>query len=591
MLDTLTIRTRLSLILLVAILSLLVMGLLTFYAMHLTQTEIDHVYFGGIEEVEKFNKMKTVAFAKILSPGQKWKEGKLEETQSLQLMREGREDLTLVWREYMSFDPQIAETLLPRQRQLAEEIRNFFTQLDQFLARGRLQDQEEGLQFLKLFTTLDLLSELYIEDTKNDYQHALNVAYWVRLGIFLSFLVALAVLIPLTTFIGRSITKPLEYAVDKISTGSTTLDSKMTASGEIGTLLEALQKMHVSVDKMISTLNAVAVGDLTVEGALRSEQDELGHALHGMIVQLRTMIGEIKREVGALTESAQEITSSLNPISSGAAETASAVTETSTTVEELKQTANLSVEKARKVLDNAEETLRSVALSEQSVLTTIEEMQQIREKMQVISDSILQLSEKGLAISDVMDSVSAIADQSNLLAVNAAIEAAKAGEFGRSFSVVAQEIRTLAEQSKGATVQVKALLSDIKATTTAAVLATEQGSKAVVKGVDQSVQTNATIKELVEKTSGVTQAANQIVISNQQQLVATEQITIAMAQIREATSQHVAHLKQIESAVNSLNQVGATLKGLTDHYQVEEGVESQAARFAMAKSKHAASLR
>jgi methyl-accepting chemotaxis protein len=263
----------------------------------------------------------------------------------------------------------------------------------------------------------------------------------------------------------------------------------------------------------------------------------------------------------------QDIVTSLTHLSSGASETASAVTETTPTVEELKQTANISVEKAKDDLANSQETLQTVTTSETSVMATIDDINQIRDRMQIVSDSILKLSEKSLAIAEIMDSVSDIAEQSNLLAVNAAIESAKAGEIGRSFGVVAQEIRTLAEQSKGATVQVKALLGDIQAATTAAVLANEQGAKAVAKGVEQSTQTSHTIKDLVIKMSRVAQAANQIVLSNQQQLIGTEQITVAMTQINEATNQHVDHLGQIEQAVTTLTQAGSTLMVLTDKYK------------------------
>lgn len=274
----------------------------------------------------------------------------------------------------------------------------------------------------------------------------------------------------------------------------------------------------------------------------------------------------------------QDIKTSIAHLSSGATETAAAVTETTTTIEELKQTADISVDKAKDVLANAQETLQAVSSSEKSVTSTLEDINQIRDRMQVISDSILKLSEKSLAIAEIMDSVGDIAEQSNLLAVNAAIEAAKAGEAGRSFSIVAQEIRTLAEQSKGATVQVRSLLNEIQTATNAAVLATEQGSKAVAKGVDQSTKTNQTIQELTGKMTRVTQAANQIVLSNQQQRIGTEQITVAISQINEAANQHVEHIKQIEEAVDTLNHVADALKVLTTKDTSSSGTTPRSSR-------------
>ncbi|MDP1836729.1 MAG: methyl-accepting chemotaxis protein [Chlamydiales bacterium] len=293
------------------------------------------------------------------------------------------------------------------------------------------------------------------------------------------------------------------------------------------------------------------------------------------VVSIRGIVKPLEGAVEVIGVS-QDIMNSLTHLSTGATETASAVTETTTTIEELKQTANISVDKAKDVLSNAEQTLQTVTSSEKSVMATIEDINQIRDRMQIISDSILKLSEKSLAIAEIMDSVSDIAEQSNLLAVNAAIESAKAGgEYGRSFGVVAQEIRTLAEQSKGATVQVRSLLNDIQQATNAAVLATEQGSKAVAKGVDQSTLTSVTIKQLVSKMSGVTQAANQIVLSNQQQLIGTEQITVAMTQINEATNQHVDHLAQIESRVATLGEVGTALQALTDKHRPQQPWEAK----------------
>src|SRR4028119_1286641 len=106
-------------------------------------------------------------------------------------------------------------------------------------------------------------------------------------------------------------------------------------------------------------------------------------------------------------------------------------------------------------------------------------MQRIREQMEAIGESMMRLSEQSQAIGAIIATVDDLAQQSNLLAVNAAIEAAKAGEQGKGFAVVAQEVKSLADQSKQATTQVRTILNDIQKATGAAVMATEQGSKAV----------------------------------------------------------------------------------------------------------------
>jgi methyl-accepting chemotaxis protein len=121
----------------------------------------------------------------------------------------------------------------------------------------------------------------------------------------------------------------------------------------------------------------------------------------------------------------------------------------------------------------------------QSVQASIEAMHRIQEHMASIAESIVRLSEQGQTIGEIIATVNDLAEQSNLLAVNAAIEAAKAGEQGKGFAVVAQEVKSLAEQSKQATAQVRTILNDIQTAMSAAVMATEQGSKAVDAGVKQ----------------------------------------------------------------------------------------------------------
>ena len=155
---------------------------------------------------------------------------------------------------------------------------------------------------------------------------------------------------------------------------------------------------------------------------------------------------------------------------------------------------------------------------------------------------------------------------SNLLAVNAAIEAAKAGDQGKGFGVVAQEIRTLAEQSKGATIQVKEILSDIQNATNAAVLATEQGAKAVEKGIKRSWETNTSMHKLVDSVADVAESANQIVLASQQQLLGVDQVNVAMASINDAAQQHIKNMRAIENTVKASNTIGQTLQDITDQY-------------------------
>lgn len=326
-----------------------------------------------------------------------------------------------------------------------------------------------------------------------------------------------------------------------------------------------------ALESGVKVAQEVSQGNLSPSLVNSTRKDELGdleRALQKMIFDLRSMNKKLQEEVDVLATSSSEILASITQVSSGTSETAAAVSETTTTVEELKQTSQISTEKAHDVLTNTEHALETLKMSEKSLDATIDDMQQIQNRMSTISQSIIKLSEHSQAIGKIIDTVNDLAEQSNLLAVNAAIEAAKASEQGKGFAIVAQEVRSLAEQSKEATVQVYTILNDIQNATSSAVMATEQGAKAVALGVDRSSQTNEALRSLSDGIDQVIQSAQQIAISNQQQLVGVGQVNIAMSNIKEASNQHVDHMQQIKTAVNNLNNVGQSLKSLVEKYNL-----------------------
>jgi methyl-accepting chemotaxis protein len=224
---------------------------------------------------------------------------------------------------------------------------------------------------------------------------------------------------------------------------------------------------------------------------------------------------------------------STTQLAASAAETAAAVTETTATVEEVKQTAQVSSQKAKFVADEAQQSAEIARSGKLAVDQTIEGMGDIRQQMGAVAESILSLSAQGQAIGEIIATVDDLAAQSKLLAVNAAIEAAKAGEEGKGFAVVAQEVRSLAEQSKAATLQVRAILTDIQKATSSAVLATEQGSKTVEIGVRQSTSSGESIRALAESIAGAAQASTQIAATSQQQFVGMDQVAMAAHQLHQ----------------------------------------------------------
>jgi methyl-accepting chemotaxis protein len=195
-------------------------------------------------------------------------------------------------------------------------------------------------------------------------------------------------------------------------------------------------------------------------------------------------------------------------------------------------------------------------------------MNRIRQQMEAIAASMVRLSEQSQTIGQIIATVEDLSVQSNLLAVNAAIEAAKAGEHGKGFGVVAQEVKSLAEQSRQATNQVRTILGEIQKATSAAVMATEEGGKAVEAGSRQTEVAGEAIKALAGSVNEAAQAAVQIAASAQQQLVGVDQVAGAMESIKQASSQNVAGARQLEAAARTLNDLGQRLRQLVGRFQV-----------------------
>ena len=337
---------------------------------------------------------------------------------------------------------------------------------------------------------------------------------------------------------------------------------------EVGILSKAFSSMTHYLREISSVSKQVAGGDLTVTVKPISDKDLLGVAFADMIENLRKVNREIRDGVNILASSTSEILASATQAAAGMTETTTSVSETTATVEEVKQTAQLTVEKSRSVSENAQRSALVAQQGSDAVARTVDETNTIRKLMESVADSIVKLSEQTQAIGEIMVSVSDLTQQSNLLAVNAAVEASKAGEHGKGFTVVAQEIKSLADQSKQATEQVRVILRDIQKASGASVLAAEQVSKAVDAGVKQATESGESIKRLAASIIEAAQSATQIAASSQQQFAGMDQIAMAMENIKQAAQQNMSGTKQAEKAAKDLNELGQKLKEIVAKYKV-----------------------
>jgi methyl-accepting chemotaxis protein len=288
----------------------------------------------------------------------------------------------------------------------------------------------------------------------------------------------------------------------------------------------------------------------------------------GTMRMITQITEDIKEGINVLGSSSSEIQATVAEISTGAAETATSISETTTTVEEIRQTSMVSGKKAKNLMENSQ---KASDIGERGLETSqmmIDAMAKIDKQMKNILTTITKLSEQNRSIGEITTTVSDIADQSNLLAVNAAIEAAKAGEHGRGFSVVAQEIRNLSEQSKKSTAQVKDILNEIQKSVSQAVEVINQGAQTVEEGNRTVSEDRIVVETLIDSINEATEAAVQISSSSQQQMAGMDQIVPAMENIKQASEQNVSGIRQTEEAVKSLYELGESLKNVIAKYKL-----------------------
>ncbi|HEX4351332.1 MAG TPA: methyl-accepting chemotaxis protein, partial [Polyangiales bacterium] len=354
-------------------------------------------------------------------------------------------------------------------------------------------------------------------------------------------LFTLALCAILAFVITRMVTQPVQTLLEganQIGSGNMNHRIILQSADELGRLAKAFNQMTENL------------GTTTVS----ADTEKRARA------RIETLLETIAETAANLVSSTAEILAGTTQQAAGAQQQAAAVAETVTTVNQVVQTSEQAAERARAVADISHRSLDYSRTGRKVVDESIEVMSTVKDQVESSAESILALAEQAQAIGDIIATVNEIAEQTNLLALNAAIEASRAGEHGKGFGVVAAEVKTLADQSKKATSQVRQILSDIQKATSSAVMTTEECSKSVNTASRVIAQAGDNIRSLAEIIDQAAQAAAQIAASATQQAAGTAQIHLAMKNINEVTNQNLSSTRQMEQAAKGLNVLGGRLK-------------------------------
>jgi len=283
-------------------------------------------------------------------------------------------------------------------------------------------------------------------------------------------------------------------------------------------------------------------------------------AAAGLALLLTRALGrQVGTAVGQVQSSSAELQASANQQATGAKEQATAMSEITTTISELLATSRQIAESAQRVADIAEQTANSARSGERTVQRTDESVAGIRRQMDLVVGHMLELGKKSQQIGAVLDIVSELAEQTNILAINATIEAAGAGEAGKRFAAVADEIRKLADRVAGSTKEIRTLIDEVRAAVNTTIMATETGSKAVDAGGKQFGEVAQAFKQIVGLVATTTEAAREIELSTKQQTTAVEQVNVAIGNVAQATKENEASSGQ---TLQTASQLAALSKDL-----------------------------
>lgn len=268
----------------------------------------------------------------------------------------------------------------------------------------------------------------------------------------------------------------------------------------------------------------------------------------------------LTRQIGAAVTQVQSSSTELQAAAaqqaSGSKEQSTAMAEITTTMSELLATSRQIAESAQRVAKMADQTATSASSGSDSVGSTSAAILGIQQQVQQVVTHMLDLGKKSQQIGGVLDLVTELADQTNILAINASIEAIGAGESGRRFGVVADEIRKLADRVSASAKEIRALIAEVQAAVNASVMSTETGSKAVEAGARQFTEVTASFQRIAALVTTTTEASREIELSTKQQATAVEQVNVAIANAAQAT-------KEAEASSSQTLQTAAELATLS----------------------------
>jgi methyl-accepting chemotaxis protein len=314
----------------------------------------------------------------------------------------------------------------------------------------------------------------------------------------------------------------------------------------------------------------IAEGDLSRPRIIPAEDEvwSVSAAFSTMRAHLADVLAQLQRAGYRIGTTTEEILATSSRYEAGAAEQASSLDETSATTEELARSARQIAENAGSVAEIAHKTLAAAKHGQASAESFLETMNRMRHDNQAIAAAVARLNKRVQQIGKIVEFINGVADKSDLLALNAELEGTKAGEVGQGFSLVAAEMRRLAENVIESTKEIEGLIEEVRDASGAAVMATEGGVRATETGTTLAQQVSESLRQIVELAGRTSDAVRAISLATQQQQGGTDLLAEAMADILRITQQSHNATKQVISANGDLSTLARDLRGVVERFQI-----------------------
>ncbi len=384
---------------------------------------------------------------------------------------------------------------------------------------------------------------------------------------------------PVNDYSGKPI-GVIEIAMDSSSYQAALTSSRTSAivvgvlSMLFGLVIAMLIARHLvrRIGIVVDGVNRVAQGDLSMDIPIEGHDEiaDLARATREMRRKLHDLAAEVGSNAAKVYAAAQEIAGAVEGQAATSSEMSSSVAEITSTMEELSASSTQIADHSKSVVDIANQTLDGSRKGSEAMQVVLGRMTDIRADNQLSLQEIVDLGAKSKQISKVMEIINAVADQTKLIAFNAALEASSAGDAGKRFSVVAGEIRRLADSVTDSTREIETKISEIQDSISRLVITSEKGGSGIAAGTAASANTADRLSEIVNAASHTSSAAQQISLSTQQQKTASNQVVVALREIVSASSHTAQSINRISQISKDMSGLSARLAELVGQFKLSD---------------------